>query len=221
MCSTIEEDPATLKEKFPVQSKEADEITEIIASSFISSVAFFSPFASVLKESANQFVKLKIRLFKLKLQAFDQGLNLEQDKINRFFSELTQEQQDWLGEYLIETLYSADEREKCRLYGFIFHEMILKNIPKTQARRLICAIQNTFIEDLRKLVTYVPNKVGEDEISIPLQNVGLLLNVGFNGGVLADESEQGEPSGTVYILSARGELLLEILKKHKWFCNGD
>lgn len=53
MCSTIEEDPATLKEKFPVQSKEADEITEIIASSFISSVAFFSPFASVLKESAN------------------------------------------------------------------------------------------------------------------------------------------------------------------------
>lgn len=87
MCSTIEEDPATLKEKFPVQSKEADEITEIIASSFISSVAFFSPFASVLKESANQFVKLKIRLFKLKLQAFDQGLNLEQDKINRFFSE--------------------------------------------------------------------------------------------------------------------------------------
>lgn len=73
---------------------------------------------------------------------------------------------------------------------------------------------------MRKLISYESNKVGDDEVSIPLQNAGLLLDVGFEGGVIADDDEQGVASGTVYTLSARGALLSEILDKHKWFSNG-
>lgn len=219
MCLT-EENENELLEQFPVQAKEAEMIRETLASSYVSTITNLSPLATLVKLSTKTFVELKINRFKLKIQAFDQGLNLKHEDVNQFLSELSEEERDWLEEYLMETLFAADEREKCKLYGFIFHEMVLRNITKNQAKRLIYAIQNTFIEDLRKLISYESNKVGDDEVSTPLQNAGLLINNGFEGGVFMDADEQGA-SGTVYALSAHGALLLEILEKHKWFSNGD
>ena len=135
-----------------------------------------------------------------------------------FFSRISPEEGAYLTEYLVETLYTADEKEKCKLYGFIFRELVLNNISKKEAKRLFYAIQNSFIEDIEKLDFYVSTRIGDDEISASLLNVGLLQSSGSFGGAIFQDS----PSGTAYTLSSRGRLLSKILRRNNWLdvlCN--
>lgn len=207
-----------LREKFPTQVAEADQTSDAIGKAFSKAVAAIFPFVSAIHSTVQGYAELKVKQFKAKLQTFMEASDLKEEQINTFLSDCSDEEKIWIQEFLFETLYSADEKEKCKLYGYIFHELVLGSITRKEARRLIYAVKNLFIEDLEKLGSYSPQKIGDDDVSVPLENAGLLQNDGFTGGVISDEEEEEERSGTIYTLSTRGKLLLKILQDHRWLC---
>ena len=207
-----------LREKFPTQVAEADQTSDAIEKAFSKAVSAFFPFASAVHSTVQEYAELKVKQFKAKLKTFMEASDLKEEQINSFMLNCSDEEKIWIQEFLFETLYSADEKEKCKLYGYIFHELVLGYITRNEARRLIYAVKNLFVEDLEKLDSYSPQKIGDDDVSIPLENAGLLRDNGSNSGVIRDEGEdeEDENAGTIYILSERGRLLLKILEKHRW-----
>lgn len=208
-----------LREKFPTQVAEADQTSDAIEKAFSKAVSAFFPFASAVHSTVQEYAELKVKQFKAKLKTFMEASDLKEEQINSFMVNCSDEEKIWIQEFLFETLYSADEKEKCTLYGYIFHELVLGYITRKEARRLIYAVKNLFVEDLEKLGSYSPQKIGNDDVSVPLKNAGLLQDNGYEPGVIRDEGEDDEEdTGTIYILSKRGRLLLKILEKHNWPC---
>lgn len=205
-----------IREKFPIQVAEAEQIRGVIGDAYIKSIGDLFPGASIFHRVVHGYADIKIKLFKAKLQIFIEGSDLKKKEINTFLSNCSDEEEIWLEEFIFETLSSADEKEKCRLYGFIFRELVLGKISDKEAKRLIYAVKNLFVEDLEQLGSYSPQKIGDDDVSVPLKNAGLLQDNGFTGGVISDEGEEEENSGTIYSLSTRGKLLLKILQDHSW-----
>lgn len=205
-----------VRKNYPIQAAEADQISDAIGNAFSKAVAAIFPFVSAVHSTVQGYTKLKVKQFKAKLQTFMEASDLKEEQINTFLSDCSDEEKIWIQEFLFETLYSADEKEKCKLYGYIFHELVLGCITRKEARRLIYAVKNLFIEDLEKLGSYSTQKIGDDDVSVPLENAGLLQDDGFTGGVISEEEE--ERSGTIYTLSTRGKLLLKILQDHRWLC---
>ena len=204
-----------LREEFPVQVAEADQISDAIENAFSKVVSAFFPFASAAHSTVEEYAELKVKQFKAKLKTFIEASDLKEEQINSFMLNCSDEEKIWIQEFLFETLYSADEKEKCKLYGYIFHELVLGYITRKEARRLIYAVKNLFVEDLEELGSYSPQKIGDDEVSVPLENAGLLQEIGYDAGSISDEEEN---SGTIYTLSTRGQLLLKILQDHGWLC---
>ena len=212
------ENDEEVRKEYPIQAAEADQISDAIGEAFSKAVAAIFPFVSVVHSSVQGYAELKVKQFKAKLQTFMEASDLKEEQINSFMLNCSDEEKIWIQEFLFETLYSADEKEKCKLYGYIFHELVLGYITRNEARRLIYGVKNLFVEDLEKLDSYSPQKIGDDDVSIPLENAGLLRDNGSNSGVIRDEGEdeEDENAGTIYILSERGRLLLKILEKHRW-----
>ena len=204
-----------LREKFPTQVAEADQTSDAIEKAFSKAVSAFFPFASAVHSTVQEYAELKVKQFKAKLKTFMEASDLKEEQINSFMLNCSDEEKIWIQEFLFETLYSADEKEKCKLYGYIFHELVLGYITRKEARRLIYAVKNLFVEDLEELGSYSPQKIGDDEVSVPLENAGLLQEIGYDAGSISDEEEN---SGTIYTLSTRGQLLLKILQDHGWLC---
>ena len=198
---------------------ETDQISDTMGDVFVSAISAIFPFVSAVHSTVQGYAKLKVKQFKAKLQTFMEASDLKEEQINTFLSDCSDQEKIWIQEFLFETLYSADEKEKCKLYGYIFHELVLGYITRKEARQLIYAVKNLFIEDLEKLGSYSSQKIGDDDVSVPLKNAGLLQDSGFTGGVISDEGEEAdENSGTIYTLSTRGKLLLKILQDHRWLC---
>ena len=204
-----------LREKFPTQVAEADQTSDAIEKAFSKAVSAFFPFASAVHSTVQEYAELKVKQFKAKLKTFMEASDLKEEQINSFMVNCSDEEKIWIQEFLFETLYSADEKEKCKLYGYIFHELVLGYITRKDARRLIYAVKNLFVEDLEKLDSYSLQKIGDDDVSVPLENAGLLQEIGYDAGSISDEEEK---SGTIYTLSTRGRLLLKILQDHRWLC---
>ena len=206
-----------LREKYPLQVADAEQIRGVIGDTYIKSISALFPGAAVFLRTVQGYAEQKVKQFKAKLQTFMKASDLKEDQINTFMLNCSDEERIWIQDFLFETLYSADEKEKCTLYGYIFHELVLGYITRKEARRLIYAVKNLFVEDLEKLGSYSPQKIGNDDVSVPLKNAGLLQDNGYEPGVIRDESEDDEEdTGTIYILSERGRLLLTILEKHRW-----
>lgn len=205
-------DDETLTRKYPNQVAVAAKTSELVADSTWILIKNLPPLSSMVA-LPKTFVEIKRRFFWSKLEMFEKGISVEKQKIDEFFSQISEEEGDYLTEYLTETLYSADEKEKCKIYGYIYSEMVLKIITPTQAKRLFNVIQNSFVEDIEKLDLFNPRRVGDDEVSAALFSAGLLQKLGFDPG---EYDEPETPSGTVYSLSDRGRLLQGILEKNKW-----
>ena len=211
----VQDNYEDLREEFPIQVAEADQISDAIESAFSKAVAAIFPFVSAVHSTVQGYAKLKVKQFKAKLQTFMEASDLKEEQINSFMLNCSDEEKIWIQDFLFETLYSADEKEKCKLYGYIFHELVLGYITRNEARRLIYAVKNLFVEDLEKLDSYSQQKIGDDDVSVPLENAGLLQEIGYDAGSISDE---GENAGTIYTLSTRGRLLLKILQDHGWLC---
>ena len=152
-------DEESLIKKYPKQIAVASITSDLSADVFGMLMKNFAPLSSMPDLVSNKFTELKLRLFKSKLEMFETGISLDKVKVDDFFSRISPEEGAYLTEYLVETLYTADEKEKCRLYGFIFRELVLNNISKKEAKRLFYAIQNSFIEDIEKLDLYVSTRI--------------------------------------------------------------
>lgn len=109
-----------------------------------------------------------------------------------------------VGANLLILLDRLDDIEKPALIGKLFRAHILGEIDYHTFRRLSAAIDKVFLPDLIKIHDFGDDdanaKAGEDDASLSLINAGLLVDA-------------GSFIGPMYILSASGKLLIELLYK--------
>ncbi len=76
----------------------------------------------------------------------------------------------------------------------------------------LCSVVNRcYTADFLELQNYCKINVSSSYVSDALFNVGLLANLGFDGGTASSSG------GTRYQLNEIGDKLYNILKKERWF----
>ena len=103
-----------LRNKYPIQAAEADQISDAIGNALSKAVSAIFPFVSVVHSTVQEYAELKVNQFKAKLQTFMEASDLKEEQINSFMLNCSDEEKIWIQEFLFETLYSADEKEKCK-----------------------------------------------------------------------------------------------------------
>ena len=158
------------------------------------------------------FTWMKSEIFYSRLKHFYDAVNLDENEFRNYFNTLNSEETELISVYLFEKLFSADEIEKSYLYGLIYKHAVLNKTPPIQVMRLCKAIENTFIEDLKYLGMYAKSTTDSSHRGVSLLNVGLLINKGFDGGLISDPYS----GGTVFQLSNLGKQLYQILESNHW-----
>ncbi len=120
-----------------------------------------------------------------------------------------------IGAKLLLTLEKADDIKKIKWLAKCFRLFLDKIIIKGEFMKLTSIINNAYVEDVEKIIVFdqrqeitSQNDIIETYVLDHLFSIGLLTNLGFDGGEYS-----GQNSGAVYCLNAFGQKFKDMVIK--------
>lgn len=132
-------------------------------------------------------------------------------EFNSFYEEMTLDNRSTLADFLINSISLADHKDKVVILGYLYKSRVKKQIDQSMLFRLCTVVNRCYTADFLELQNYCKINVSSSYVSDALFNVGLLANLGFDGGTASSSG------GTRYQLNEIGDKLYNILKKERWF----
>lgn len=133
------------------------------------------------------------------------------DLFDEFWHDLDEVEQEYLSNYLIGLVDSAETTEKALIMGYLFKACIRKEISEEELLRLCIIVRNIYTQDLQDL----PNHVEKNQENFDDTATESLINAG-----LIDNDRIGIwASGPEYLLNDLGIKLHSILLHENWLRN--
>lgn len=184
-------------------------LDSVITSGALDGVPVVGTLVNIVRSGA----AIRDLMFQRKVIAFLTSFANESDPASRKeFVRKIEERDDGqrFGEIILLLLERMDDLSKPAIVGRLMAATARGDMTLVEALRLSRIVDRAFIEDLRLLPEFVDDKVQPDEaVADALFSVGLLSNVGSDGGTLLSVEEGGEPGGTIYSRNRYARLLIE------------
>ncbi len=157
------------------------------------------------------------RILLTKILTFLGELDLKnQDEIDSFKENYFKDKDyQYIGSKILLTIEKADELLKVRWLAKLFRGYIDNKYDRLEFLRLISIINSCYVTDVQRIIVFMEhdklvsnNPHVESYILEHLFSIGLLSNVGFDGGNARDD----DSGGNIYKLNNFGKAILNMIK---------